>query len=218
MDPILGQIILWPIPWVPQGWALCDGSLLSISQNTALFSLIGTTYGGNGQTTFALPDLRNRVPVGSPNMSNIGGIGGSASAIVNATGTGAVTVGINNLPAHNHSAAFSPSGNGSSINIAIPAVSGTTGTTNVPDSTMSLTQSPGGQPNAQIYSAANPNTTLKPFPVSVPASGGTVTVDNTGSGQPIPISVNVPVTIDNMQPYLVLNYIIAMQGIFPSRP
>lgn len=72
-DPFLGMIALFGFGFPPRGWAVCDGSLLSIAQNTALFSLLGTTYGGNGQTTFALPDLRSRVPLGQgqgPGLSN----------------------------------------------------------------------------------------------------------------------------------------------------
>ena len=65
MDPILGQIILWPLNWVPDGWMACEGQELSIQANTPLYSLLGTTYGGNGSTTFKLPDLRSRVPLGA---------------------------------------------------------------------------------------------------------------------------------------------------------
>ena len=71
MDPILGQIILWPIPWVPIGWALCDGSLLAINQHQALYTLLGNYFGGDGQQTFALPDLRNRFPMGAQGMTGI---------------------------------------------------------------------------------------------------------------------------------------------------
>jgi microcystin-dependent protein len=96
-DPYLGSIGIFAGNFAVKGWALCDGQLLSISQNTALFSLLGTTYGGNGQTTFALPDLRGRVPVHSgqgPGLSNIdlGQTGGSETQ----------TLLISNMPAHNH--------------------------------------------------------------------------------------------------------------------
>lgn len=96
-QPYLGEIRLVPYNFAPTGWANCDGQLLSISQNSALFSLIGTIYGGDGQTTFALPDLRGRVPMhvgqgpGQPNY-NIGQSGGSVTNTLNA----------NNLPQHNH--------------------------------------------------------------------------------------------------------------------
>jgi microcystin-dependent protein len=96
-EPFLGQIMLVPYNFAPRGWAFCNGQILPISQNTALFSLLGTTDGGNGQTTFALPDLRGRVPISSgqgPGLSgyDLGGVGGQES----------VTLLINEIPAHNH--------------------------------------------------------------------------------------------------------------------
>src|SRR5215475_4971153 len=96
-EPFLGQIMLVPYNFAPRGWAFCNGQLLSISQNTALFSLLGTTYGGNGQTTFALPDLRGRVPLSSgqgPGLSNynLGQSGGQET----------VTLTGNQMPAHQH--------------------------------------------------------------------------------------------------------------------
>jgi microcystin-dependent protein len=107
-EPYIGEIALFPYNFAPRGWAFCHGQLLSIAQNTALFSLLGTTYGGNGQTTFALPDLRGRVPVSSgqgPGLSNytLGQSGGSES----------VTLTQSQMPAHTHSA-NAASGGGSS--------------------------------------------------------------------------------------------------------
>ena len=98
MDPFLGQIQAFGFSFPPQGWAFCDGQLLSIAQNSALFALLGTTYGGNGQTTFALPDLRGRSMVHAgqgPGLSPIqqGQVGGLEN----------VTIGLVNMPAHNHS-------------------------------------------------------------------------------------------------------------------
>jgi microcystin-dependent protein len=96
-EPFIGMIILVGFNFAPRGWAVCNGQLLPISQNTALFSLLGTTYGGNGQTTFALPDLRGRVPNGmgqGPGLSNytIGQVGGVEG----------VTLTVNQMPAHTH--------------------------------------------------------------------------------------------------------------------
>ena len=110
MDPILGQIILWPAPWIPEGWALCDGSVISVNQNQALYSIIGNTYGGNPGVSFALPDLRNRIPMGTQSMSYVGATAGSATSSATAIGAGAATITLNNLPSHTHSATFSPSG------------------------------------------------------------------------------------------------------------
>lgn len=96
-SPYLGQITLFPYNFAPRGWAFCGGQILSIAQNTALFSLLGTTYGGNGQTTFALPDLRGRVPVSSgqgPGLSNY--------TLGEISGTETVTLNLTQIPSHNH--------------------------------------------------------------------------------------------------------------------
>src|SRR5436853_2894344 len=95
--PYLGEIRLFPYNFAPRGWALCNGQILSIAQNTALFSLLGTTYGGNGQTTFALPDLRGRVPISSgqgPGLTNytLGEVGGNETVSLN----------VNQNAAHSH--------------------------------------------------------------------------------------------------------------------
>jgi len=107
MDPFLGEIRMFGGNFAPVGWATCDGQILSIAQNTALFSLLGTTYGGNGQTTFALPDLRGRVSVHQGGSFVLGQTGGSET----------VTLTTTNLPAHTHAAnaaaagtALSPAG------------------------------------------------------------------------------------------------------------
>lgn len=102
MEPFLGQIQAFGFNFPPQGWAFCDGQIMSIAQNTALFSLLGTTYGGNGQVTFALPDLRGRSivhPGTGPGLSTIsqGQVGGTEN----------VTVLLNNMPAHTHGVSVS---------------------------------------------------------------------------------------------------------------
>jgi microcystin-dependent protein len=97
-QPFLGQIQAFGFNFAPRGWAFCNGDILSIQQNTALFSLLGTTYGGNGQTTFALPDLRGRVPVHFGQLP-----GGSSYALGEQAGVESVTLALNNLAAHSHS-------------------------------------------------------------------------------------------------------------------
>ncbi len=207
VDVLIGTILLWPIPFVPMGWALCDGTILAITQYQALFALIGNIYGGNGSSNFALPDLRHRVPVGSQNVTQAGQYNGAANpALFNPS----VTIGLNNLPPHNHPATFTPGGGGASVSIPIPAVANPTSTVDTPGPTVSLAKAsdPSGTGATPVlYSSDNPGTNLKPLSVNVPAGSGTVTVGNTGSGQPLTVSV----------PYLTLNYIIALQGIFPSR-
>lgn len=119
MEPFIGQIIMFGGNFAPSGWAFCDGQLLAINQYTALFSLIGTTYGGNGETTFALPDLRGRAPIHrgqGPGLSNraLGAKGGSEE----------YTLGVADLPEHSHDLAIAPAiGTSPSPVGAAPAIS-----------------------------------------------------------------------------------------------
>jgi microcystin-dependent protein len=162
--PFLGEIkiISWNFP--PKGWAFCNGQFLPINQNQALFSLFGTTYGGNGQTTFALPDLRGRTPLHFGNGFTLGERGGET----------AHTLIMSEMPAHNHI----PNGNNAGATQGFPA---------------SNFWSNGGD---NVYSPQPPNAAMSP--TCITAIGG---------GQPH----------QNMSPYLVLNFIVALQGIFPSQ-
>jgi microcystin-dependent protein len=164
-DPFISEIRIVSFGFAPRGWALCDGQLLPINQNQALFSLLGTTYGGNGQTTFALPDLRGRVPIHTGGNHTLGERGGEQ----------AHTLSISELPAHTHPA----------------MASAATGTQNVPANNMMLSQRA-----AEIYRA--------PSNLGAMVAG---TVGNTGGSQ----------AHLNMQPYLALNFCIALVGIFPSQ-
>lgn len=162
-EPFLGEIRLTSFNFAPKGWALCNGQLLPINQNQALFSLFGTTYGGNGQTNFALPDLRGRVPMHFGGGFTQGQVGGET----------AHTLTINELPTHLHQA----------------NASATDG-----DSPVPLGARLGAFNNGFVAPAD-----LVPL---APA-----TIANVGGSQPH----------NNMAPYLVLNYVVALQGIFPSR-
>jgi len=182
MEPIIGQILFFAGNFAPRGWAFCQGQILAIAPNTALFSILGTTYGGNGQTTFALPDLRGRVPMGSGQ-----GPGLTPRTIGEMAGTETVTLITNQIPQHFHP-------------VSEPAVT-SLGTTDVPSATVILSASPktGSGPNAtalKTYSTAASDVTLKPFNSGV-----------AGGSQPH----------ENIQPYLVLNYTIAIEGLYPSR-
>lgn len=172
MEPFIGQIILAGFNFAPRGYALCQGQLLSIAQNSALFSLLGTTYGGDGITTFALPDLRGRVPMGFGN-----GPGLTPRVLGEESGTETVTLLVSEIPAHNHLllANSAPGDTGAPAG-AVLANSGAT--------------------DREYLSTGAPNE-----PMSVQAIGMT--------GGTLPHN--------NMQPYLVLNYSIALEGIFPSR-
>lgn len=167
MDPFLGEIRLFPWDWAPTGWRLCDGSILPISQYTALFALLGTQYGGDGRTNFALPDLRGRAPIHFGSSYSQGETDGSET----------VSLTLSTMPAHNH------------------ALQGT--------STIGDKPSPINNSLAQLASTAHPHYSAPAPAVALnPAS-----VQPAGSGQPH----------ENMQPFLVLNFCIATNGIFPSR-
>ncbi|CCD97794.1 tail fiber protein [Bradyrhizobium sp. STM 3809] len=177
MTPVLGQIMPFAGSQPPRGWAFCNGALLAIQTNQALFSLLGTYYGGNGVTTFALPDLRGRAILGSTGSS-----GQYPAGMV--SGETAVTLTEPQLPAHNH----------------LMQASTTSGTGRVATPTDNLfgtnTFPPTG--TKQIFATAGVG--------EVPLALGT-NITNTGGGQ----------AHNNMQPYLVINYLIAMQGVYPSR-
>ncbi len=164
-EPFLGQILMFAGNFDIRGWAFCNGQLLSIAQNSALFSLLGTTYGGDGQTTFALPDLRGRAPLHFSPTHPEGEVAGAEN----------VTLLQTQLPQHSH------------------AVS-------VGASNASATAS---RPVGNVCAGATK------YDVAANAGGslGAVTVANTGGDQPH----------NNMQPYLAINYIIALEGIYPSR-
>jgi len=163
-EPFLGEIKIISWNYAPNGWALCNGQLLPINQNQALFSILGTTYGGNGQTNFALPDFRGRAPVHRGNGFTEGQAGGSE----------AVTLNVSQLPAHNH------------------VVKGS-------DSASPLQITPAG--NTWAISTQNS------YEVSSNAAMDPGTITSVGGSQPH----------TNMQPYLVLNFMIALIGIFPSQ-
>lgn len=194
MESFIGMIFLFGESFAPTNWALCDGKQINISENDALYSLLGTTYGGDGVTTFALPDLRGRTPVGvgqGPGLSNY--VQGQMA------GTESRTLLITNLPAHNHATAS---------NLTInPAASTATGTTNIPGSTLVEATLPniGSGPAAQPikgYAVADNSAILAPSAVS-----GSITIGVTGGNQPFNIQ----------RPYLALNYCISLYGIYPSR-
>ena len=168
-EQFLGEIRLLSFTFPPKGWALCNGQLLPINQNQALFAILGTTYGGNGQTTFALPNLQGRVPVAAgqgPGLNNytLGQTGGEA----------AHTLALNEYVNHSHGLNGTRiDGNVSTPNGTLPAV------------------------GTEAYSQAGPDSAMSP---------STMATSNPGS-QPH----------ENRQPFLTLNYVIALQGIFPSR-
>ena len=171
-DPFLGEIRMFGGNFAPTGWALCNGQLLSIAQNTALFSLLGTIYGGDGVTTFALPDLRGRVPLNQGQ-----GPGLSAYTPGEQTGAESVTLLVNQMPIHNH--AVNADGQASGKNSPAGNFPGTVA----------------GTATEKMYSGAS-NTTMNQ-----------TMIGNAGGSQPLRI----------IQPVLCVTFIIALNGIYPSR-
>ncbi|MBX3656909.1 MAG: tail fiber protein [Ramlibacter sp.] len=223
MEAFLGTILAVGFNYAPRGWAFCNGQLLAIAQNSALFSLLGTTYGGDGRTTFALPDLRGRTVVGGqangPGLTPIqmGQMAGTNHVTV--IGSGAVSISLTsaNLPAHTHPASMSPTGLTATTTLA--ASTGTSGGL-VPAAGTLLSGTAGGPSGAAIYvPPAQAGTTVDLGGINTTLDGaGSVTVGaNTGGGAPLAAPVQTQAQASVMQPYTGLNYIIALQGIFPSR-
>ncbi len=160
----MGTIMMWAPNFAPRGWAFCQGQIMSISQNTALFSLLGTTYGGNGQTTFALPNLQGRVAIG------VGQTSGTSNYVLGEVGgTENVTLLSSQMPAHIHTT--------TSLNIAAVSAAGDQ---SVPGPTVVLASPTSGGRGITGYSDAAPNTTLKSGSI-------TGTVDPSGGSQPFPV-------------------------------
>lgn len=163
-QPYVGEIRMFAGNFAPLGWLFCAGQLLPISENETLFQLIGTTYGGDGESTFALPDLRGRLPIHQ----------GSGFILAETAGAEAVTLTVNQIPAHNHAP---------------------TGTAN------------NGTQTSPIGGLWATNGVVKPYNVNPAAANmGANSMSQTGGGQPH----------DNLQPFLCVNFIISLFGLFPS--
>ena len=226
MEAFLGTILPWPANFAPAGWAFCDGSLLQVQQYQALFSILSNKYGGDGINNFAVPDLRGRTVLG-PNgptpltarpLAQKGGAE-TVTAVGTGTGTGAVTLTTANLPAHTHNATLSLSGLNATTDISVST--GTGGQlAATPGATLSSTAA--GASGAAIYqvssAAAVAPITLGGVKTTVDGTGA-VTVASTGGGAPAALSVSVSVNtpVATMTPFLVLNYIICLNGIYPTR-
>jgi microcystin-dependent protein len=165
--PFLGELRVVAYTFAPRGWAMCNGQVLAINQNTALFSILGTTYGGNGTTNFALPNFQGRAPIHTSSGFSLGASGGEQNHDLT----------LNEIPQHSHSV------NGSSASGNTQTATGNT------------------------WAVEGSNTTFIYSNEPASALMGGNAIARAGGGQPH----------NNMQPYLVLNFIIALQGIFPSR-
>lgn len=175
-DPFVAEIRIFPFNFAPKGWAFCNGQLLPISQNTALFSLLGTTYGGDGKSTFALPDMQGNAPM-HPGQ----GPGLSQHDLGEESGSSTVTLLLTEIPSHVHTVGRAVAANGDAL---------------TPVGNL-WAQAPGGRGSVANYHEAPPNGTLNVNCIGI--AGGSL-------------------PHNNMQPYLTLNFCIALQGVFPARP
>ncbi len=183
-EPFIGEVRAVGFNFAPRGWALCAGQQLPIAQNTALFSLLGTTFGGNGVTTFALPDYQGRSPVGMGN-----GTGLSPIVQGEVSGSENVTLLTAQMPSHTHAASGVQSASDASATLTSPS-----------GAVAAITTTEDGRTQLNSYdTAANGRAAMAPIAVTVQPAGGS---------QPVPIR----------NPFLGTNFIIALEGIFPSRP
>jgi len=198
----MGTIMPWSVSWCPMGWHFCDGALLLIRDYSALYSLIGTTYGGDGVNNFGLPDLRCRMPLGMNNGApiqnlttlNLGTKGGAEN----------VTLAIANMPAHTHVATFTPTSSAGTLQ-----ASAATADTTVPNGNYLAngTDTTGSGYTFENYVTPAGAGTLTNLAGLAITGAGTITNSIVGNGQATAV----------MPPFLVINYIIALEGIFPNR-
>lgn len=187
MEVFLGTILPFGFNYAPSGWMTCAGQILSIAQNNALFALLGTTYGGDGVQTFALPNLQGRVPLG---MGNGGGL--TPRPLGQMGGSEATTLTTANMPMHTHTA--------TPVNVQVAGTA--SNPLNAPSATNSYLGASGGGPgSATVWSDALNS------PVTMSGVSGAVQIGATGGNQPFA----------QMNPFLALNFCVALQGIFPSR-
>lgn len=205
MDQYLGMIMLWPSPRIPVGWALCNGSTLPITGNEALYALLGTTYGGDGRTNFGLPDFRGRVPVGVGQQPNA-----SIYTLAQKGGVEAVAINTSQMPNHTH--AFTGTVSNLTASVSMYASNGvanstTPSTGNVLGAPNSETSDGPPYPILSLYT--NPGNMVQVSNlVNITLAGSPFTITNTGAGA----------AHNNLQPYVVLNYYICTQGIYPVNP
>jgi microcystin-dependent protein len=205
-DPYIGEIRWVAFTFAPQGWAECNGQIMSIAQNTALFSLLGTTYGGNGQTTFALPDMRGRFPM------HVGqGPGLSNRDQGEVSGAEAHSLSVQEMPAHDH-AIGTHAHNVPALSVGLQA-SSAAATSVDPAGNVLAAATVTGNGNPKVTKIYNSG----PATVSLGVGGTTTpTLTDSAAGVVSPTGGTQPHSI--MPPFLAVRCIIATQGIFPSRP
>lgn len=233
MDPMLGMIFMVPWNWAPTGYQLCQGQILNIQQYEALYSLTGMVFGGNGSTTFGLPNLQGRAPIGTGTSPQ-----GSRYTLAASGGSEFSTLSIMNMPPHNHAASFTPV-LGQQV-VTIPATTGSlTATTtaslkarqvagaNTPQNGFLLGAGGSAGGAATIY--VDPNTagtdvTLGGLNVSVGVTGdastpaSSVTINAVTNGSVVTGASGSGAAFPNMTPYLAMSFVIAVNGLYPDRP
>lgn len=228
MEPMIGMVFMIPWNWAPMNYALCQGQLLLVQQYMALYSLMGTSFGGDGRANFNLPDLQGRAPIGTGILK-----GGGIYQLGTKIGNENTTLGLNNLPVHNHGATFTAvtgsqtvtlpgqtgtlkvginvastaAGNASPSNTALLAASAGTNTKIYTSAT--ATPAPATTPLADGATTVTGNAATAGQTFSVPTvTGGTVAIGNAGASQPF----------TNYQPSLAMSFVIALVGLYPDRP
>jgi microcystin-dependent protein len=216
MEPLLGEIKMFAGSFAPAGWYTCEGQTLSISANTALFSILGTTYGGDGMSTFKLPDLRGAFPTQCTNISGVhpggsyfyGQVGGSQSYTLSSA----------NVPPHTHNIVKGSGTNltgGITVGTTLQVSNVSTGAADTPTNgqVLSAVNDLGGTGGVGIYNTQTPNVSL---------AGANSTVTNTMSFDPTGLTLTPwgsgPSPVPTVPPFVSMQYIIAYEGIYPSRP
>jgi microcystin-dependent protein len=215
-EPLLGEIKWVPYNFAPRGWADCDGQLMSIAQNTALFSLLGTTFGGDGRTTFALPDMRGRVSLHigqGPGLSNreLGEVGGQETHTLTPA----------EMPSHEH-AISSHTHSIPALNVDVKASSADATATSPQGNVLAAAAGGGGNGNGKGKGNKDDGKTTNiynggPANVSLAAGSAMTEPGTTGGGSGTTMATGGGAAHENMQPFLGLRCIIALEGIFPSR-
>lgn len=198
-DPMLAEIKLFGGNYAPQNWAYCWGQLLAINEYTALFSLLGTNFGGDGRTTFGVPDLRGRVPIG-----NGSGPGRTPRVIGQAGGYEHVTLAVQQMPAHGHGSTSEITGD---VTTTLRCYNGQA-TATTPRNAVLAQQDASVDPKADVYEKTQANANMDASAITTQHDlAVNVTIQNAGGSQ----------GHENMPPWQCLNYIIALQGYYPPR-
>jgi microcystin-dependent protein len=255
MDGYIGMILMWPIPYVTNDTAACNGNTLQVNQSQALYSLIGNLYGGTQGQNFKLPNLVNRFAIGSTNLgpgavtgpnANIGGTGGAFQPTLTVASQGSISLQPSNMPAHSHSANFTPTMGNVAVTVSAPAAAipvtipvGTTAQSGPPANPLTgnvtLTNSVMTGASSGAFRGPFSTSPLAASTVNVTGgtasgnpggsftgnvstvTGGNVTIGSTGAGTSVPFATQGTTAPVSLPPYLAINFIMLTAGIYPVR-